>query len=95
MCLTSNNGSVNGSVQKTNFDEDTKSLLPSSSYKMMSDEDFAKIGMNHVAYINTMEAGNGSCIIYAADGHTIAMTDTQEAAHAMVFANGLVPVMLH
>jgi len=92
MRLTSNNRSA----QKANFGKKSDPIvLPSSSDKIMSDEEFAKIGMNHIAYISVKGADNGSCIIHAADGHTIAITDTHEAARAMVFANGLTPVMLH
>jgi hypothetical protein len=64
-------------------------------YKLMSDEEFASIGVNQIAYITHTADDNMPYAICAADGHVLAETENLGIAQALVIGNGLLPVSRH
>jgi hypothetical protein len=66
-----------------------------SNYKAMSDEEFANVGINQIAYICDSVDDNMPYAICSADGNVLAEAEDLEMAQALVYGNGLVPVSLH
>jgi len=63
---------------------------------IISAEDFALVGMQHVAYIRpTLVNGVTVMAIHAADGTPIGMAPTRDIAFAAVKQHELEPVSLH
>ncbi len=62
----------------------------------MSPHDFTEWGVHEVAYIKKIEfEGKPSFAIFAANGHQLAVTETLESAHGLLFRNDLEPLNVH
>jgi hypothetical protein len=62
----------------------------------LSGQDFALLGLAHVAYIKPIVVdGRGVYAIHAANGAPIAVTDNFDLAAATVIHNDLEPVRVH
>ncbi len=62
----------------------------------MSLHDFTEWGVSQVAYIKRIEfEGKPSFAIFAANGRQLAVTENLEAAHGLLFQNGLEPQGVH
>lgn len=83
------------SAQNANFGQTKFSGPQLERYKMMSDEEFANIGVNQIAYITHTADEDMPFAICAADGHILAEAENRDLAQALVLGNGLLPVSRH
>ena len=61
-----------------------------------SHEDFARLGVNHVAYVKAVEVdGRQAFAIHAADGTRIKLLADQDLALAAIRQNNLEPLSVH
>ena len=64
--------------------------------KDLSPQDFAALGMQHVAFVKRIEAkGQVSWSIHLADGSQIAVADDRDVAFAAVRQQDLEPLNVH
>ncbi len=66
--------------------------------RRLSGDDFASLGLQHVAYVRpiTIQADGGQgYAIHAADGTQLAVLDELLLAHAAILENDMRPVSLH
>ncbi len=66
--------------------------------KALSPKDFARIGMDEIAYVRPVSIvgrGTDAYAVYAADGTQISVLDSMDMAIATLRHNDLVPVTLH
>ena len=63
---------------------------------VMSAQDFAQWGFEHVAYIKPVEGEGGTAFaVHAANGRQLGLMETRDVAQAAVIQNDLEPVSVH
>ena len=68
----------------------------SERYTQISDRNFLALGVNHLAYVKTVEVdGKGGFSIHAADGTRMAVMANRDTAIATILRNDMEPVSLH
>mgnify|MGYP002529035287 FL=1 len=78
------------------MNQDSLKTVVAKATPSMSLHDFTEWGVREVAYIKPVEM-NGRTVyaIFAANGRQLAVTENLDAAHGLLFQNGLEPQGLH
>jgi len=78
------------------MNQDSLKTVVAKATPSMSLHDFTEWGVREVAYIKPVEM-NGRTVyaIFAANGQQLAVTENLDAAHGLLFQNGLEPQGLH
>ncbi len=64
--------------------------------RIMSDQDLALLGMQHIAYLKPVATDGGTAYsIHAADGTRIALMDDRDLALAAILQHDMQPVALN
>lgn len=64
--------------------------------RKLSPEQFAQLGMTHVAYVKQVIVNGASGFaIHAADGTPMALADSRDVAIAAIVQHEMVPVLVH
>ena len=77
-------------------DAQLKMPTPKSGYIELAPEDFAALGVQHVAYVKPVAQGSDLRFeIHADDGTAVALMDSIDVALAAVRQHGLEPLRVH
>ncbi len=75
---------------------DSSNTTPENPRPIMSAEDFARWGMDDVAYIKAVDVGGRKIyVIHAADGASMAQESDRETAAALIVQHNMHPVSTH
>ncbi len=78
------------------MNQDSFKTAAAKAMSPMSLHDFTEWGVSQVAYVKKIEfEGKPSFAIFAANGRQLAVTENLEAAHGLLFQNGLEPQDVH
>ena len=70
--------------------------LENSNLKTISSQDFLEFGIEHVAYVRSIDVESGTAYaIHAANGTPLSVMDTLDEALTMIHHNDLDTVALH
>jgi hypothetical protein len=84
------------SADQMNNPNDTSAATMMVDVRKLSQEQFAQLGMTHVAYVKPVIVnGAAGFAIHAADGTQMAMAADRDVAIAAIVQHEMVPVLVH
>jgi hypothetical protein len=83
------------SADQTN-DQNDNTAAVMVDVRKLSPEQFAQLGMTHVAYVKPVIVnGNSGFAIHAADGTPMALADNRDVAIAAIVQHEMMPALVH
>jgi len=84
------------SADQMNNSNDNPAATMMVDVRKLSQEQFAQLGMTHVAYVKPVIVnGTAGFAIHAADGTPMAMAADRDVAIAAIVQHEMVPVLVH
>ncbi|HTB47121.1 MAG TPA: DUF1150 family protein [Acetobacteraceae bacterium] len=84
------------SADQMNEQNDNAATVVMVDVRKLSPEQFAQLGMTHVAYVKPVIVnGASSFAIHAADGTPMALADNRDVAIAAIVQHEMMPALVH